>query len=109
MVSLNITYSYIFIQIVYSAGFESIPNLFICLIMAEERDDVLSLGISDKEGSAVSDFLGFEPEEPLDGKIVKTIVPSGEFVSSEKTKNSKGQGKPKPGDSKKAKVQMEKK
>ena len=70
--------------------------------MAEERDDVLSLGGSDEEGSAVSEFSGFEPEEVSGGNSSKTTVPSGEVVSSEKSKKSKGH-KTKPSESKKGK------
>ena len=70
--------------------------------MAEERDDVLSLGGSDEEGSAASEFSGFEPEEVSGGNSSKSTVPSGEVVSSEKSKKSKGH-KTKPSESKKGK------
>ena len=50
------------IFLVYSATFGLCPG-FIIQAMAERGDDVLSLCGSDQEGSALSDFSGFEPAD----------------------------------------------
>lgn len=84
--------------------------------MAERRDDVLSLCGSDQEGSAMSDFSGFEPEE-VSGNRQNLLVSSlpenknGDAVSSANKKikrGSKGPGKTKPSESKKGKGKMSK-
>ncbi|MCG8048844.1 MAG: hypothetical protein N0E48_25110 [Candidatus Thiodiazotropha endolucinida] len=75
--------------------------------MAERGDDVLSL--SDQDGSALSDFSGFDPEEVVRsaGTANKSDVVTAE--SHRGKKGNKGPGKTKPNESKKGKNKAPKK
>ena len=92
-----------------STGFGRCPSQYCPEIMAEGRDYVLSLGSSDQDGSAMSDFSGFESEEASGSKKNQSSMSgnkNNDVVTPENSKGkkgTKGPGKTKPCDSKKGK------